>query len=89
MTNEQKINFLTKGKLRIYYDEEGDYFTLFVGSPKSNYGEEITDYITLFRDNKTDEVIGIGILNFKRRLKDLQELKIDLPVGISLFPIRE
>ena len=59
----------------IYYDEEGDYLTLFVGDSKPNYGEEIDDDITLFRDNKTNEIIGIGILNFRERAKSLQDIK--------------
>jgi len=49
-----------KGQMKIYYDKEGDYLTIFVGDSKPNYGEDITDYITLFRDNKTKEIIGIG-----------------------------
>lgn len=74
-----------KGQMRIRYNEEGDYLTIFVGEPKPNYGEDITDYITIFRDSKTNEVIGIGILNFKERSKDLQQIKLDLPLDIALF----
>lgn len=74
-----------KGQLRIHYDEEGDYLAIFVGEPRSNYGEDITDYVTLFRDSETNEVIGIGILNFKDRTKDLQQIKVNLPVEIALF----
>jgi len=74
-----------KGQMRIHYDEEGDYLTIFAGEPRSNYGEDITDYITVFRDSETNEVIGIGILNFKDQTKDLQQIKLDLPVGIGLF----
>jgi|TARA_B100001971_G_C18113292_1_gene495402 hypothetical protein len=74
-----------KGQMRIYYDEEGDYLTIFIGDSKSNYGEEITDYITIFKDNETDEIIGIGILNFRDKAKELQNIKIDLPIDIRLF----
>tara|TARA_Y100000310_G_C20335994_1_gene647525 strand:+ start:115 stop:354 length:240 start_codon:yes stop_codon:yes gene_type:complete len=74
-----------KGQMRIHYDEEGDYLTIFVGESRSNYGEDITDYITIFRDTETDEVIGIGILNFKDQTKNLKQIKIDLPSEISSF----
>lgn len=67
----------------IYYDEEGDYLTLFVGDSKPNYGEEIDDDITLFRDNKTNEIIGIGILNFRERAKSLQDIEIKLPFKVN------
>lgn len=73
-----------KGKMRIYYDEEGDYLEIRIREPRENYGEEFSDDITIFRDEKTDEVVGIGILNFKHRA-NLNNLEIDLPIDISLF----
>ena len=73
-----------KGKMRVYYDEEGDYLEIRIGEPKENYGEELSDDITLFKDEKTDEVIGIGISNFKNRA-NLNNLEINLPLDISLF----
>lgn len=74
-----------KGQMRIYYDEEGDYLTLFVGEPRVNYGEDIDDYVTLFKDSETNEVVGVGILNFKERTKKLNEIKLALPFDIGLF----
>ena len=71
--------------MSIYYDEEGDYLDIFVGEPKSNYGEEVTEGITVFKDEETNEIIGVGILNFKKRAKKLQEIKLDLPIDIGLF----
>ncbi len=58
-----------KGKMNIYYDEEGDYLEIFVGKPRPNYGEEVSKGVTLFKDEKTEEVIGIGILSFKKKNK--------------------
>ncbi len=71
--------------MRVYYDEEGDYLELRVGEPRENYGDHLTDDIVLFKDEKTDEVIGIGIFNFKKRSRELQEIKLDLPVDIGIF----
>ncbi len=71
--------------MRIHYDEEGDYLTIFVGESKPNYGEDVSDYITLFKDSETGDVVGIGILNFKDRSKDLHQIKLDLPIDIGLF----
>ena len=73
-----------KGQLRIYYDEEGDFLEIRIGESRSNYGEERSDDITIFRDTETDEVVGIGILNFKRRT-NLHSLKVNLPVDVGLF----
>ena len=69
--------------MQINYDEEGDYLDIFIGEPKPNYGEDIEEGITLFKDEKTNEVIGIGILNFKKRAKDLKTIKLDLPVALT------
>ena len=32
-----------EGEMRIYYDNEGDYLTIFVGESKPNYGEDISE----------------------------------------------
>ena len=72
-----------KGKLNIYYDEEGDYLDIFIGKPRPNYGEEIAKGVTLFKDEETNEVIGIGILSFKKRAKDLKEISLNLPIDIN------
>ena len=74
-----------KGKMSIYYDEEGDYLDIFIGEPKPNYGKEVAEGITIFKDEKTDEVIGIGIVGFKKRAENLREIRLNLPVDIGLF----
>jgi len=71
--------------MNIYYDEESDYLEIFTGDPKTNYGEEVSEGITLFKEEETDEIIGVGILNFKKRAKSLREIKLDLPIDISFI----
>lgn len=36
---------------------------------------------------KTDEIIKVGIFNFKKHTKDLEDLKLKLPVKINLSTI--
>jgi len=74
-----------KGQMRIYYDEEGDYLEIRIDSPRESYGEHITDDIVIFKDEKTDEALGVGVFNFKKRAKDLQQIKLNLPIDIGLF----
>ena len=64
-----------KGKMSVYYDEEGDYLEIFIEGSSPTYGEEIGDDVTLFKKEGTDEVVGVGILNFKERTKDLEEME--------------
>ena len=72
-----------KNSMNIYYDEEGDYLDRFIGKPRPNYGEEIAKGVALFKDEETNEVIGIGNLSFKKRAKDLKEISLNLPVDIN------
>ena len=75
-----------KGNMRVYYDEEGDYLEIRVGNPRPNYGEDIDNNITIFKDEETDEVVGIGIYNFKKRTKsNLHNIELNLPIDIGLF----
>jgi uncharacterized protein YuzE len=73
-----------KGKMRVYYDDEGDYLEIRIGDPTENYGEDMNDDITIFKDEKTDEVVGVGILNFKKRT-NLNNLEVNLPIDIGMF----
>ena len=68
--------------MRIYYDEDGDYLEIFIGGPMPNYGEDISPGVTVFKDEKTDEIIGVGILNFRKKSKDLKDIELKLPFKI-------
>ncbi len=68
-----------KGKLRLYYDREGDFLEISMRKPSSCYAENIADDVFLRLDNETNEVKSIGILKFSSR-KD----KIDLPIDIEM-----
>jgi len=72
-----------KGKLSIYYDEEGDYLEIFIEDESPTYGEEIGEDLTLIKKEKTNEIVGISILNFKKRTKSLQNINLNLPFEIN------
>ena len=76
-----------KGKLSIYYDEEGDYLEIFTKTERPSYGEDVASGITLFKDDETDEIIGIGILNFKKKINELNLLELNLPFEINFSSI--
>ncbi|MBI2042900.1 DUF2283 domain-containing protein [Candidatus Pacearchaeota archaeon] len=73
---------MSKGNMRIYYDEERDYLEIFIGGPKPNYGEDISEGVTVFKDEETDEIIGVGILNFREKAKDLKDIELKPPFKI-------
>lgn len=74
--------------MSIYYDEEGDYLSIFVGRPKPNYGEDVAKGVTVFKDEKTDEIIGIGILDFRKRARNLDEIELRLPFKINFSALK-
>ena len=45
-------NLAMDKKMRIYYDEEGDYLTIFTGKSRPNYGEDVES------DNMIFQIMG-------------------------------
>lgn len=76
------------GKMNINYDEENDYLEIFIEGSSPTCGEERGNDITLFRKEGTDEVVGVGILNFKKRTKSLHNLRLDLPFVINFSELK-
>ncbi|MBS3098599.1 DUF2283 domain-containing protein [Candidatus Pacearchaeota archaeon] len=72
-----------KGQMEIYYDEEGDYLEIFIEGKSPTYGEEVGDDVTLFKKEETGEVVGLAILNFKERTKNLKDVKLKLPFKVN------
>ena len=74
--------------MAINYDEKSDYLEIFIEGSSPTYGEEIEDDITLFRKEDTGEVVGVGILNFKKRTKSLNNIKLNLPFAINFSELK-
>ena len=74
--------------MRIYYDEEGDYLTIFIGDSRPNYGEDVSEGVTIFKDSETNEIIGVGILDFRERAKSLQNIEFKLPFKINFSALK-
>ena len=75
-------------QMSIYYDEEGDYLEIMFGKSGSDYGDHVSEDIVLFKDQKTDNIIGVGIFNFRKHTKDLDDLRLNLPVKINLSGLK-
>ncbi|MEX0920036.1 MAG: hypothetical protein WDZ69_00450 [Candidatus Pacearchaeota archaeon] len=75
-------------QMSIYYDEEGDYLEVMFGKSDSDYGDHLSEDIVLFKDQKTENILGIGVFNFKKHTKELDDLKVKLPVKINLSALK-
>jgi|GEM_PF-5804061 len=71
--------------MEIYYQEEADYLEIFFKEPCADYGEEIGDGITIFKDAKTNRLYGIAIIGFKSRTKDFKEVSVDLSKYLKII----
>ena len=72
-----------KGQMKIHYDKEGDFLEISVGKPTKCNALEIQPGIFVRKDEKTDEIISVGILGFKSR--SFKDVEVNLPVEISLL----
>ena len=74
--------------MSIYYDEEGDYLEIFIEGQSPTYGEDLGDDITLFKKEGSNEVVGVGILNFKERAKSLNNINLNLPFKVNFSALK-
>ena len=73
-----------KNKLNIYYDKEGDFLELRIGKPTASIYEDIGNDVFKRIDEKTKEVKGFAIFNFKKRTEKLKDIDVSLPVEIKI-----
>ena len=77
-----------KGPLRIYYDEEADFLEVAAGAPTECYAEEVELGVFVRYDKKTRQAKSIGILNFKKRSKSIQDIIVNLPFEVSFSDLK-
>jgi len=72
----------------IYYDKEMDFLEIFFGEPSECIATEVDKGIFVRKDNKTDEIKSISIIDFGKRMhvlrKILQESDKTLPYEIDI-----
>ena len=73
-----------KGKMSIYYDEDGDYLEIASRDIGNCYFDNIGGGVFRIVEKKTKEVKGIAIHNFKARTKNLDEIKLHLPFKFEI-----
>ena len=77
---------MKNNNLSIHFDAEADILELQIGEPTESYFEEIDDDLFEGRDEKTGELKGYKIFNFRKRgnINGIKSINIPLPVNISL-----
>ena len=72
-----------KGKLNLYYDEEGDFLEINIGNYREGYFKNLGDGIFERIDKKTNQATGIAIMGFKKRTEKLKDMILKLPIEVN------
>jgi uncharacterized protein YuzE len=74
-----------EGKINFFFDEEGDVLDITIGKPRKAVAKELKNDIAVRCDPETGEIVGIVILNFRKRFEGKKKPeKIELPVKVSI-----
>jgi len=72
--------------MNLYYDEEGDFLEITTGNISNCYFNNLGKGIFEITDKTTGKIKGISIFSFKKRTKDLEEIKLSLPLKLEITP---
>lgn len=70
--------------MNLYYDEEADFLEIQVGGSTAGYFRDVGEGVAERIDEKTGKITGIAVLSFKKRMKNKQDLKVELPVKLEI-----
>ena len=75
-----------KKNLSVYYDKEGDLLEIRIGKPTIGYFKDLGNDVFERIDDKTGEIRGFSILNFKKRAEKAENINIPLPSNLQMVP---
>jgi uncharacterized protein YuzE len=71
--------------MNFFFDEEGDVLDITIGKPRKAVAKELKNDIAVRCDPETGEIVGIVILNFRKRFEGKKKPEeIELPVKVSI-----
>jgi len=65
---------------KVKYDAEHDVLYIFIGQPRYGYEDEVYPGIFLRKDEDSDEVIGVIIMDFTKKSKSIMRSQIPFVV---------
>lgn len=75
-----------EGQLHVYYDEEADFLEITLGKFTNSFCRDIEEGIFERIDEDTGDIVGVGILSFKKRQGKVKEIDVTLPMKLALSP---
>ncbi len=70
-----------KQKIKILYDEEGDYLEINLRKTKDTYFDEIKKDFARILETKTNKIVGYAVFNFTKQKN--KPIEIEIPTVIS------
>ena len=70
--------------MSIYYDEEGDFLEITMGDISNCYFNNTGNGIFEITDKSNKKIKGIAIFSFKKRTKNIEGLKLSLPLKLEI-----
>lgn len=73
--------------LKLNYDNKFDILYISIGNPAPSYGEENTAGLVILRNIETDELTGITIFDFGKRVNSNTINELNIPTEIDINTI--
>ena len=73
--------------LKLNYDKKNDILYLSIGDPKPSYGEEDVPGIVIRRDMASNDITGITIFDFMKRITEKTIDSMDIPIQVDFQEI--
>ena len=67
--------------IELYYDAKGDILEIIIGEPSSCVFDEVDDDVFEARDERTNELKGYKVMNFRKR-GGMKSVRIPLPANV-------
>lgn len=73
--------------LKINYDTKFDILYISIGNPPFSYGDESIPGLVILKSIETDELTGITIFDFKKKVNNKTIDDIEIPITIDINSI--
>jgi len=70
---------MKRKKIKIWYDEEGDYLEINLKKCKDSYFKEVKKNYMKIINKETGEIAGYAIFNFTKRKERFIDLELPIP----------
>lgn len=73
--------------LKVNYDSKFDVLYINIGNPVPSYGDERVPGLVILKNIHTDEITGVTIFDFMKRVKDNTMDDLEIPIEIDINKI--